>query len=136
MSDAGSIFISGTFKTFCNRLNMEQAFSLSYHHQSNGQAEACIKFVKCTLKKCPITDMYIPTGARTPSPAHMLFNSPIRGILAVINRPPVGIDNDQEHYEVIAKRKTKDDKGRDTPKMYVSIPIGSTVVVQQEDGGP
>ena len=60
----------------------------------------------------------------------MLFNNLIRGILPIINRPLVGIDNDQEHYEVILKRQTKDDKGRDTPKMYVSIPIESTVVVQ------
>ena len=54
----------------------------------------------------------------------------IRQILPVVNRPPVGIDDDQEHNKVIFKRKTKDDNGRDTHKMYVSIPIGSTVVVQ------
>ena len=37
---------------------------------------------------------------------------------------------------MIVKRQTIHDKGRDTPKMYVSIPIGSTVAVQLEDGGP
>ena len=30
----------------------------------------------------------------------------------------------------------RDDKNKGTPKNYVSIPIVSTVVVQQEDGGP
>ena len=69
-------------------------------------------------------------GQGLPSLASMLFNCPIRGILTMINRPPVGIDNDQEHYKVIVKRQMKDDKGRHTPKMYVSIPIGSTVAVQ------
>ena len=52
MSDSGGNFVSDKFKTFCKSLNIQQAFSSSYHHQSNGQEEACIKFVKCTLKKC------------------------------------------------------------------------------------
>ena len=30
----------------------------------------------------------------------------------------------------------KDDKNKDTPKNYVSIPFASTVVVQWEDGRP
>ena len=51
MSDSCSNFISDEFKT-CKSLNIERAFSLSYHHQNNRQVEACIKFVKCTLKKC------------------------------------------------------------------------------------
>ena len=52
MSDSGGNFVSDKFKIFCKSLNIEQAFSSSYHHQSNGQVEAFIKFVKCTLKKC------------------------------------------------------------------------------------
>ena len=52
MSDSGSNFISDKFKTFCKSLNIEQTFSSSYHQQSNRQVEACIKFAKCTLKKC------------------------------------------------------------------------------------
>ena len=27
-------------------------YSSSYHHQSNGQVEVCIKFIKWTLRKC------------------------------------------------------------------------------------
>ena len=34
MLDSGGNFISDKFKTFCKSLNMEQTFSLSYHHQS------------------------------------------------------------------------------------------------------
>ena len=52
MSDSGSNFISDKFKTFCKSLNIEWAFSSSYHHWSNGQVEACIKSVKHPLKKC------------------------------------------------------------------------------------
>ena len=74
-------------------------------------------------------------GQGLPSPATMLFNWLIRGILPIINRPPVGTDNDQEHYKVILKRQIKDDKSKGTSKIYVSIPIGSTVAVIQEDGG-
>ena len=36
MSDTCSNFISDKFKTFCKSLNIEQAFSSSYHHQDNG----------------------------------------------------------------------------------------------------
>ena len=39
MSDAGSNFISEKLKSFCNSLNIKQAVSSSYHHQSNGQVE-------------------------------------------------------------------------------------------------
>ena len=52
MTDSGGNVISDKFKTFCKSLNIEQAFSSSYHHQSNREVEPCIKFVKCTLKKC------------------------------------------------------------------------------------
>ena len=75
-------------------------------------------------------------GQGLPSPATILFNHQIRGIMPIINRPPVGIDNDEEHHKAILKRQMKDDKNKGTPKNYVSIPKGSTVMVQWEDGGP
>ena len=52
MFDSGGNFVSDKFRTFCKSLNIKQAFSSSYHYQSNGQVEACIKFEKCTQKKC------------------------------------------------------------------------------------
>ena len=52
MSDIGTNFISDRFKQFCSSLNIKQAVSSAYHHQSNGQVKACIKFIKCTFKKC------------------------------------------------------------------------------------
>ena len=51
MSDAGTNFISDRFSKFCSSLNIKQAVSSAYHHQSNEQVKACIKFIKCTFKK-------------------------------------------------------------------------------------
>ena len=40
----------------------------------------------------------------------ILFNCPIRGMMSIINRPMVSIKKDEEHYEELVKRQTKDDK--------------------------
>ena len=72
-------------------------------------------------------------GPGFPSLVTMLFNCPIRGKMPIISRPLVGRYKDEEHYEALVKRQTKDDKNQDTPRNYVSIPMGSTVVVQHED---
>ena len=50
MSDAGGNFISDMFKQFCKYINIGQATSSSYHHQSDGQIEVCIKSIKHTIK--------------------------------------------------------------------------------------
>ena len=44
--DAGTNFIADCFQQFGRQLNINQAITSSYHHQSNGQVKACIKFVK------------------------------------------------------------------------------------------
>ena len=56
--------------------------------------------------------------------------------MAIISRFPISINNDEEHDEVLVNRQTKDDKNQGTPSNYVSIPTGSTVVVQHKDGQP
>ena len=56
MSDAGGNFILDRFRQCCKCMSMEQIASSSLHHQSNGQVEACIKFIKCTMKKCMETN--------------------------------------------------------------------------------
>ena len=133
--DSGSNFVSGKIRTFCKILNIEQAFSLSYDHQSNGQVEACITFVKCTLKKCfdckgdPHIDLLqilmTPLGPGFPRPATMLFNCLIGGVMPIINRPLVGRDNDEELYEVLIKWQTKDvKKPRYSPELcFYSIRV-------------
>ena len=52
MSDAGTNFVSENFCQFCKTINVEQVVSSAYHHQSNGQVKACIKFINCMFKKC------------------------------------------------------------------------------------
>ena len=132
MSASGSNFVSDKFKTFCKSLNIEQAFSSSYQHQSNEQVEACIKFVKCTLKKCfdSRSDTYIALlqilmtllGQGLASPATMLFNCPIRGIMPIINRPLAGVDNDDEYLKAIIKDKPKMTKTKILPKILCLSP--------------
>ena len=140
MSGAGGNFISEMFKNFCRNLNIEQAVSSSYYHQSNGQVEACIKFVKCTLKKCfdSRSNLHVallqiqitPQEQGLPRTATMLFNYLIRGIMSVINRLAVGINNDEEHHKVIIDRQCRNDKGDVTSKSFVTLHIGSTVMVE------
>ena len=120
--------------------------SSSYHHQSNGQVEACIKFAKYTLKKCFDTKgdahtallqvQMTPLGLGLTSLATILFNHLIRGTMPIISRLPISVNNDEECYEALVNRQTKDDKNQDTPRNYVSVPTGPTVVVQHEDVGP
>ena len=55
--------------------------------------------------------------------------------MSIINRALIGLNNDDEHYEALIKRQTKNDKNHDTFRRYASISMGSTVVVQHEDGG-
>ena len=140
MSDFGGNFISGTFKNFCKSLNIEQAVSSSYHHQSNRQVEACIKFVKCTLKKSfdSRTDPHVALlqiqmmllGQGLASPFTMLFNCLIRDIMSIINRPPVGTNNYDEHHKAFIGRQNRNNESKDTSKSVAFLPIGSTVVVQ------
>ena len=42
ISDAGMNFVSVKFQKFCNSINVEQAVSSVYYHQSNRQVDACI----------------------------------------------------------------------------------------------
>ena len=89
-------------------------------------------FVKYTLKKCFDTksDPHIaqlqirltPLVQGPPSPATILFNCTIRGIMHIISRPPIGVNNDEEHCEALVNRQIKDYKNQGTPSNYVSIP--------------
>ena len=119
MSDAGSNFISEKYKNFYKSLNIEQAVSSSYNHQCNGQVEACIKFIKCTMKKFFDSggDIHIailqitttPLGQSLPSPATLLFNGPVRGIMPVMDRLPININNDEEHHKALTNRQCRND---------------------------
>ena len=84
MSDAGANFVSEKFRCFCRSINVEQMVSSAYHHQSNRQVKACIKFIKQTFKKCTksgrdknITLLQVctmPIGQVLPSLVTIMFN--------------------------------------------------------------
>ena len=56
--------------------------------------------------------------------------------MSIVNRPTIGLNNNDEHYEALVKRQTKNYKNHDTPIKYAFVPTGSTVAVQCKDGGP
>ena len=56
--------------------------------------------------------------------------------MPVIDRKPVIVDNDYKHHTKLVHRQCKNDTNNDASQVLASIPIRSTVVVQQEDGGP
>ena len=103
ISDAGTNFVSEKLENLCKRLGIHHAVSSSYNHQSNGQIEACINFVKRTMKKCceVNADTFVPllqTRSTLISPglprlATLLFNKPTRDILPRFSRPHLLCDN-------------------------------------------
>ena len=107
MSDASTNFVSDRFQKFCRAINVEQATSSVYHHQSNGQVEPCIKFIKRTLKKYAESGrdinmalLQICTTLLGPgllSLAALLFNRQVRGIMSVLDHKPIGQDHDDDH---------------------------------------
>ena len=137
MSDTGTKFVSGKLKMFGSSLNIEQSVSSAYHHQSNGQVKACIKFIKCMVIKCANSGVDInmalsqicttPLGQGLPSQATLLFNQPVCGIMPVLDRKLIGGDYDDEHHSRLIDRQHKNDN--DVSPIFESIPIGSAVVV-------
>ena len=58
-------------------------------------------------------------------PATLIFNRQVHGIMPILDLKPIGDDCDDD-------RQHKNNK--DASPVFASIPIGSAVVVQQEDG--
>ena len=104
MSDAGTNFVSERFRQFCKSINVEQTVSSAYHHQSNRQVEACIKFIKHTFKKCAesgrdknialLQIRTMPIGQGLPSPATLMFHRQVQDIMPVVDGKPIGQDCD------------------------------------------
>ena len=119
MSDAGTNFASEKFRHFCKSINVEKAVSSAYHHQSNRQVEACIKFIKRTFKKSTESGRdknrallqlcTIPIGQGLPSPVTIMFNRLVRGIMPVVDRKPIGEDCDDNHHTKLVERQSKND---------------------------
>ena len=144
MSDAGTNFVSEKFQQFCKTINVEQAVSLAYHHQSNGQVKACIKFMKHTFKKCTNSGGDInmallqicttPLGQSLLSLATLMFNRQVHGIMPILDHKPVGEDCDDKNHSKLVDRQNKNNN--DALPLFALLLIGSAVAVQHEDRGP
>ena len=144
MSDAGTNFISDRFRQFCKAISVEQAVSSAYHHQSNEQGEACIKFINHTFKKCTNLGRDInmallqihtmPLGQGLLSLATLMFNRQACSIMPVLDCKPIIQDCDDEHHSKLVDRQQKN--SNDASPMFACIPIGSTLVVQQYNSRP
>ena len=77
-----------------------------------------------------------PLGQGLLSPATLLFNCLVCDVIPIINRKPIGRDSDNEHHSKLVHRQHKNVTSNDASPVFASIPIGSTVAVQQEDSGP
>ena len=62
------------------------------------------------------------------------FKCLVCGIMPVIDRKPVNVDNDDEHHKNLVHRQSTNYMNNDASQVFASIPIGSTVVVQWEYG--
>ena len=50
--------------------------------------------------------------------------------MQVVNRLPVGSDNDEEHHSTLINRQCTNDKDDDTSKSFIPLSIGSAVADQ------
>jgi len=82
MAEFGSQYISGRFKTKCERSGITLHCSSPYHHQANSLAEravSCKSFLRKALEgnECPYTALWLyrttPLGDQTPPPDELLF---------------------------------------------------------------
>ena len=61
-----------------------------------------------------------PLGQGLPSPGMLLFNCPVRGIMPVMDRKPINIDNDDEHHHNLMHMQGKNDETIILPKFFMS----------------
>ena len=74
-----------------------------------------------------------PLGQGLQSLATLMFKmTRTCAIMPVLDQKPIGEDYDDKHHSRLLERQHKDNN--DALPILASIPIGSAVVVQQEDG--
>ena len=70
-----------------------------------------------------------PLGQGLSHPVIMLFNHMVTGLMPRIDRSLINTDNDDKHYTTLVNRQHGHEQDIDTSMNFVSLPIGSTVVV-------
>ena len=68
-----------------------------------------------------------PLGQGLPSPAMLMFNRQVHGIMPVLDCKPIVQDCDDDHHKKLIARQQK---SNDTLPVFACIPIGSAVAVQ------
>ena len=72
-----------------------------------------------------------------PDKFSQIFRVQVTEPLPVVNRQLINSNNDDdEPYEALVNIQTTNDKIYDTSRSSASFSLGSTVVIQWEDGGP
>ena len=56
--------------------------------------------------------------------------------MPVMDKKTIGGDYDNEHHSKLAHGQHKNNTNNDASPVFASIPTGSTVAIQREDGGP
>ena len=74
----------------------------------------------------------MPLGLRLPSPATLLFNRQVRGIMPTLDYKPIKCNCDDEHHNRLVTRQKKNSNDNATTLSH--IPLESTAAVQREDG--
>ena len=102
------------------------------------------KFIKHTFKKCAdscgdinmalLQICTTPLGQGLPSPATLMFNRQVHGIMPVLDHKPIGQDCNDKHHSKLIDRQNRNNN--DASPIFDLIPIGSAVAVQHEDRGP
>ena len=69
-------------------------------------------------------------GAGLPSPATMLFNKLMKGLLPQMNRDPIYVSNDDPYPEALEACQMKNDKGKDTQTILLFL-----LPLQQQNRG-
>ena len=64
--------------------------------------------------------------------ATLMFNQQVCGIMPVLDQKAIGKDYDDEHHSRLLERQHKNNN--EASPIFICIPIGSAVVVQQEGG--
>ena len=72
----------------------------------------------------------IPLEPGLPSPAMLFFSHAMQGIMPKINRIPINLGNNDDHYEALVKRQIRNDRNYDTARNYDLFLKGSTVAVK------
>ena len=73
-----------------------------------------------------------PLGQGLLSLATLMFNRQVHCIMPVLEWEPIGKDYDDKHHSKLLDRQHKNNN--DASPVFASLPVGSAVVVQQEDG--